>query len=72
MSYQKMMKWNRTHIKGTRQTIIAYTSEKPEFTPSIAFMDKYYKYVETCETEGKTPATMEQYYQAKLNRQQII
>ena len=35
MSYTKMMKWNRRHPKGTKQTVIFHT--EGSFTPSLSF-----------------------------------
>ena len=57
-----MMKWNKTHRKGTKQTCISYTTEAPTFTPSIAFLDKYFAYVKKCEDAGITPKECEDYY----------
>ncbi len=67
MSYAKMMKWNKKHPKGTKQNVISYTSDKPTFTPSLSFLDKYFRYVSLCEAEGTTPLEMETYYQNRLN-----
>jgi hypothetical protein len=66
MSYAKMMKWNKQHRKGTKQPVIMYTSDKPEFTPSISFLDRYFKYQAKSQEEGKEPMTCEEYYKSKM------
>lgn len=55
-----MMKWNKTHRKGTKQVFIMHTESG--FTPSIAFLDKYFVYREECERAGLIPAECEEYY----------
>ena len=60
MSYAKMMKWNRKHPKGTRQTVIMHTDRG--FTPSKAYLDKYFEYRQRCEDLVQTPADCEFYY----------
>jgi len=60
MSYQKAMKWNRKHPKGTRQPVLMHTDSG--FTPSNAFLDKYFKYQAECEKIGIKPESCEYYY----------
>lgn len=64
MSYKKMMKWMKKHPKGTRQTVIMHTENG--FTPSVSFLDKYFKYRERCEKENIEPLDCETYYQLSL------
>lgn len=60
MSYNKMMKWNRVHRKGTRQPVIMHTNSG--FWPSKSFLDKYFDYRERCEAKDANPADCEYYY----------
>lgn len=60
MSYKKMMKWQKKHPKGTRQTVIMHTNSG--FQPSVAFLEKYFKYRQQCEVENKMPLDCESYY----------
>ncbi len=60
MSYEKAMKWNRKHPKGTTQPILMHTESG--FTPSMVFLDKYFNYRNKCEVAGITPADCEDYY----------
>ncbi len=64
MSYTKMMKWNKRHRKGTRQPILMHTNSG--FTPSIAFLDKYFEYRAKCEAGGIEPIECQQYYNESL------
>lgn len=70
MSYEKMMKWNRKHRKGTRQPVLMHTESG--FTPSIAFLDKYFKYREQCEAAGIEPAGCEEYYNNRQKHNEIL
>jgi hypothetical protein len=63
MSYEKMMKWNKKHTKGTRQPTLFHTNSG--FTPSKAFLDKYFIYRENCQKEGIEPLKCEEYYHSK-------
>lgn len=60
MSYEKAMKWNRKHPKGTRQTCIMHTDSG--FTPSSAYLDSYFEYRKECEDVGIEPAECKEYY----------
>lgn len=64
MSYKKMMKWNKKHPKGTRQTVIMHTNSG--FTPSFAFLEEWYKYVESCKEKGIVSLSCEDYYKIQL------
>ena len=64
MSYNKMMKWMKKHPKGTRQTFIMHTESG--FTPSVSFLEKYFKYREGCEKENVKPVDCEAYYHSGL------
>lgn len=64
MSYEKMMKWNRKHRKGTHQVCIMHTDSG--FTPSILFLNKYFAYLESCENLGTIPLSCEDYYKINL------
>lgn len=55
-----MMKWQRTHRKGTKQPIIMHTNSG--FTPSSAYLDSYFEYRARCEAVNITPATCKEYY----------
>lgn len=66
MSYKKMMKWNKRHPKGTKQTVIFHTESS--FTPSLSFLDKYFTYREECESKGLEPLSCEEYYNAGIKR----
>ncbi len=63
-----MMKWNKTHPKGTKQTVIMHTNRG--FTPSIAFLEDYWEYRDECKTANVIPAACEEYYHntAKYNK----
>ena len=63
MSYDKMMKWNSKHIKGTKQTVIMHTSSG--FTPSKVFLDSYFEYRNECKNAGIVPESCEYYYHNK-------
>ncbi len=63
MSYAKAMKWNRKHPKGTRQPVLMHTESG--FTPSVSFLEKYWRYREQCEVAGIAPAECEDYYRNK-------
>lgn len=60
MSYNKMMKWQRTHRKGTKQPCLMHTGSG--FWPSSSFLDRYFKYRGNCEAMGIKPAECEEYY----------
>jgi hypothetical protein len=60
MSYEKAMKWNRKHPKGTKQPILMHTESG--FTPSESFLVKYFNYRGIAENLGLTPIDCEQYY----------
>jgi hypothetical protein len=60
MSYEKMMKWQKTHRKGTKQPVIMHTNRG--FTPSLAFLDVYWEYRAECESANIIPAACEDYY----------
>lgn len=64
MSYEKMMKWNRKHRKGTKQPVIMHTNSG--FTPSLAFLDDYFEYREECKQKGTEPLSCEEYYKSQL------
>ena len=64
MSYEKMIKWNKKHRKGTKQTVIMHTESG--FWPSNTFMDKYFKYQQQCVTDGVQPLDCETYYKSQL------
>jgi len=63
MSYEKAMKWNRRHPKGTKQTVIMHTNSG--FTPSLAFLDDYFEYRGECEAVKIEPIGCEEYYRDK-------
>ena len=65
MSYAKMIKWNKKHPKGTKQPVIMYASTERTFTPSVAYMNKYFIYREKCEKDGIEPKDCEEYYYAR-------
>jgi hypothetical protein len=60
MSYNKMMKWNKQHRKGTRQVCIMHTESG--FTPSQSFLNKYFVYREKAEAKGIEPIGCEEFY----------
>lgn len=60
MSYEKMMKWNKKHRKGTKQTVIMHTESG--FTPSNSFLNRYFDYMAKCETKKISPADCQDYY----------
>lgn len=60
MSYAKMMKWNKKRPKGTKQPVLMHTDSG--FTPSIAFLNKYFEYREQSEKLGHIPVDCETYY----------
>lgn len=64
MTYQKMMKWQKKHPKGTRQTVVMHTNNG--FQPSVTFLGKYFKYRQRCEAENKVPLYCEGYYFTSL------
>ena len=55
-----MMEWNKNHRKGTKQPVIMHTESG--FWPSLAFLNKYWKYVEACQAKGIQPMECEEYY----------
>ncbi len=71
MSYEQAIKWNKKHPKGTRQSIIMHTESG--FTPSNAFLTKYFKYRDNCKKAKIKPAECEEYYKNTeyYNRQLI-
>jgi len=60
MSYEKAMKWNKKHPKGTQQPVLMHTESG--FTPSYSFLNRYFNYRERCETAGIEPAGCQEYY----------
>lgn len=65
MSYNKMMKWNRKHPKGTRQPILMSTESG--FWPSGAWLEHdWWPYLKRCEAEGIKPMECEAYYKSQL------
>ena len=60
MSYEKMMKWNKVHTKGTKQPVLMHTNSG--FTPSSSFLDKYWAYRLKAEEMGLNPIECEEYY----------
>lgn len=64
MSYKKMIKWIKKHPKGSKQNIIFHT--EGSFTPSLSFLDKYFKYREECEKNNVEPLSCEDYYRTGL------
>lgn len=70
MSYEKMMKWNKKHRKGTRQNVIMHTGSG--FWPSAMFLDKYFKYREECEDAGIEPVGDEFYYNNRGRCNEIL
>jgi hypothetical protein len=64
MSYNKMMKWNKKHRKGTKQPIIMSTGSG--FWPSGAFIEEWIEYTKVQKTRGMTFLSCEEYYKAQL------
>ncbi len=69
MSYEKAMKWNKKHPKGTKQVCIMHTNSG--FTPSVAFLETYFEYREECMQKNIEPKSCEYYYnnQTECNNQ---
>jgi hypothetical protein len=65
MSYNKAIKWNKKHPKGTKQPVIMHANSG--FWPSIAFSKKWIKYAEECESKGETYLDIESYYRKGNN-----
>ena len=60
-----MMKWNRTHRKGTKQPIIMSTDSG--FWPSISWLeDEWWPYLERCKLKNTKPLSQEDYYYSQL------
>jgi hypothetical protein len=64
MSYTKMMKWNKTHRKGTKQPILMSTGSG--FWPSGASIDEWVEYAKELKAQGKTFLSCEEYYRTQL------
>jgi hypothetical protein len=64
MSYEKMMKWNKKHRKGTKQTVIMHTNSG--FIPSQKFSERWIKYANEQEAKGLPYMDIEQYYNSRL------
>jgi len=65
MSYVKAMKWNRRHVKGTRQPVIMSTGSG--FWPAHAWLEReWWTYLERCKAQGIEPMECEQYYRSQL------
>ncbi len=63
MSYAKMMKWQRTHRKGTRQPVLMSTGSG--FWPSWSWTQNTHRpYIEACEALGVEPFAGEVFYRA--------
>lgn len=61
MSYNKMMKWNKKRPKGGAiQPVLFHTNSG--FTPSVAFMERYFEYKEECIKNNLIPLTAREYY----------
>jgi hypothetical protein len=70
MSYEKAMKWNRKHPKGTRQPMLMHTESG--FTPSLSYLDEYFKYRALCEIAGIEPAECKEYYYNSREHNQTL
>jgi len=71
MSYEKAMKWNKKHPKGTKQPILMHTESG--FTPSNSFLNRYFQYREQAENLGFQPIECERYYHlSSFERKQLI
>jgi hypothetical protein len=65
MSYAKMIRWNKRHRKGTRQTVLMHTNRG--FTPSRTWMtEDWFPYLEKCKAQGIEAMEIEQYYKSQL------
>ena len=61
MSYKKMMKWHKTHPKGTRQPVLFHTNSG--FWPSGAWLrDCFWPYEKACELAGVAAMECEAFY----------
>lgn len=67
MSYSKMMRWQRTHRRGTRQAVILSTSGG--FWPAQAWLrHNYWPYVEACKAIGTEPLECEAFHKLTIRR----
>ena len=67
MSYTKMIKWQKTHRKGTRQPVLMSTGSG--FWPSGAWLrDCWWPYLERCQANNETPMDCEAFYRQGMTR----
>ncbi len=64
MSYSKMMKWNKKHVKGIKPSIIMHTGSG--FSPSISFINRWIKYTSECVNAGINVMDCETYYKSLI------
>jgi hypothetical protein len=64
MSYKQAMKWQRKHIKGTKQPVLMHTNSG--FWPSQGFLEDYWEYTAACEASKVAPLGCKEYYDATL------
>ena len=58
------MKWQKTHRKGTKQTVIMHTNSG--FTPSFSFMQRYFEYQKVQKDKSEAFLSPEEYYKSRL------
>lgn len=70
MSYKQMIRWNRSHPKGTRQPIIL--SAASGFWPSGEWLENDFQpYVRACAEIDVEPVDCEMFYRATTRRGHI-
>ncbi len=67
MSYSKMMRWQRTHRRGTRQPVIMSTGSG--FWPAQRWLQhNYWPYVDACKAIGTEPLECETFYRVTVRK----
>lgn len=60
MSYAQAMRWQKQHVRGTRQPVLMHTGSG--FWPSAAWTQEYLAYIAACKAIETEPLEGEDYY----------